>query len=325
MKAVKLAFISVLLLAAVNVWASGKAQSGTTSSGSVRIRMATGGSTGTYYAFGSAVGQILREKTGNAITIQSTGASKANIQLIAAGEVELAIVQNDVMDYAYRGVDLFNGEVIQDFQTMAALYAEVCQVVANPAAGITSIADLKGKNVSVGDAGSGTEFNARQILEAYGITFDDIGKQNLSFGASADALRDNKIDAFFCVAGAPTTAIVDLAIGKPISILEVDDEHAAAIIAKYPFYTQFPIPAGSYNGVQNEVKTLAVKATFIVSKNLTEDTVYQLTKNLIESKEEITAAHAKGAELSADYAVSGISVPFHPGAEKYFREIGAIK
>ena len=325
MKAVKLAFVSVLLLATMNVWASGAAQSGTTSSGPVRIRMATGGSTGTYYAFGSAVGQILQEKTGNTITIQSTGASKANIQLIAAGEVELAIVQNDVMDYAYRGVDLFNGEVIQDFQTMAALYAEVCQVVANPAAGITSIADLKGKNVSVGDAGSGTEFNARQILEAYGITFDDIGKQNLSFGASADALRDNKIDAFFCVAGAPTTAVVDLAIGKPISVLEVDDEHAAAIIAKYPFYTQFPIPAGSYNGVQTEVKTLAIKATFIVSKKLTEDTVYQLTKNLIESKDEITAAHAKGAELSADYAVSGISVPFHPGAEKYFREIGAIK
>ncbi|MDR0635791.1 MAG: TAXI family TRAP transporter solute-binding subunit [Treponema sp.] len=327
MKAVKFAFVSVLLLATMNVWASGAAQSGTTSSGPVpvRIRMATGGSTGTYYAFGSAVGQILQEKTGNAITIQSTGASKANIQLIAADEVELAIVQNDVMDYAYRGVDLFNGEVIQDFQAMAALYAETCQVVANSAAGITSIADLKGKNVSVGDAGSGTEFNARQILEAYGITFDDIGKQNLSFGASADALRDNKIDAFFCVAGAPTTAIVDLAIGKSISILEIDDEHAAAIIAKYPFYTQFPIPAGSYNGVSAEVKTLAIKATFIVSKKLTEDTVYQLTKNLIESKDEITAAHAKGAELSADYAVSGISVPFHPGAEKYFREIGAIK
>jgi TRAP transporter TAXI family solute receptor len=271
------------------------------------------------------VGQILTEKTGIPITIQSTGASKANIQLIAAGEVELAIVQNDVMDYAYRGVDLFNGEKITDFTTMAALYAEVCQVVANPAAGIRTVADLKGKNVSVGDAGSGTEFNARQILEAYNVSFDDINKQNLSFGASADALRDNKIDAFFCVAGAPTTAIVDLAIGKDIVVLDIDDAHAAQLRQAYPFYTQFPIPAGSYRGQAAEVKTVAVKATFIVSNKLSEDTVYRLTKNLMENKGEIESAHAKGAELSTAYAVDGISVPFHPGAEKYFREIGALR
>jgi TRAP transporter TAXI family solute receptor len=293
--------------------------------GNEQVRMATGGNTGTYYAFGSAVGQILTEKTGIPITIQSTGASKANIQLIAADEVELAIVQNDVMDYAYRGVDLFNGEKISDFSTMAALYAEVCQVVANPAAGIRTVADLKGKNVSVGDAGSGTEFNARQILEVYGVSFDDINKQNLSFGASADALRDNKIDAFFCVAGAPTTAIVDLAIGKDIVVLDVDDVHAAQLRQQYPFYTQFPVPAGSYRGQSAEVKTVAVKATFIVSNKLSEDTVYRLTKNLLESKGEIERAHAKGMELSTAYAVDGISVPFHPGAEKYFREIGALR
>jgi TRAP transporter TAXI family solute receptor len=318
MMKMKIAFIAGLALCSVTlgVYARG---------GGEQIRMATGGNTGTYYAFGSAVGQILTEKTGIPITIQSTGASKANIQLIAAGEVELAIVQNDVMDYAYRGVDLFNGEVITDFTTMAALYAEVCQVVANPAAGIRTVADLKGKNVSVGDAGSGTEFNARQILEAYGITFNDINKQNLSFGASADALRDNKIDAFFCVAGAPTTAIVDLAIGKDIVVLEIDDAHAAQLRQKYPFYTQFPVPAGSYRGQSAAVKTVAVKATFIVSNKLSEDTVYRLTKTLLESKGDIERAHAKGSELSVAYAVDGISVPFHPGAEKYFREIGALK
>ncbi|MDR0376632.1 MAG: TAXI family TRAP transporter solute-binding subunit [Spirochaetaceae bacterium] len=321
MKKIKTGVLTAVLFAALvsGVYARGGSE------GSQQIRMATGGNTGTYYAYGSAVGQILNEKTGIPITIQSTGASKANIQLIAAGEVELAIVQNDVMDYAYRGVDLFNGEKITDFSTMAALYAEVCQVVANPASGIRTIADLKGKNVSVGDAGSGTEFNARQILEVYGITFDDIGKQNLSFGASADALRDNKIDAFFCVAGAPTTAIVELAIGRDIVVLDVDDAHAAALSQKYPFYTQFPIPAGSYRGQSGEVKTVAVKATFIVSKKLSDDTVYNLTKNLFENRQAIATAHVKGAELSAEYAVSGISVVFHPGAEKYFREIGALK
>ena len=289
-----------------------------------QIRMATGGSTGTYYAYGSALSQILGEKTKISITVQSTGASKANIQLMDAGEVELAMVQNDVMEYAWKGVDLFTGEQTQNFSSMAALYAEVCQVVANPAAGIRTIADLRGKNVSVGDAGSGTEFNARQILEAYGISFDDISKQNLGFGPSADALKDNKIDAFFCVAGAPTPAIIDLATSKDILVLEVDDAHAAQLARNYPFYTQYPIGGGSYRGQSAAVKTVAVKATFIVSPRVSETTVYNLTKALFENKSQIMTAHAKGAELDTTYAIEGVSVPFHPGAVKYFKEIGAM-
>lgn len=314
----KIGFIGVVLLLvlAMGVFAIGKAE---------KVRMATGGNTGTYYAFGSALAQILTDKTKISITIQSTGASKANIQLINAGEVEIAIVQNDVMDYAYRGVDLFNGEKITSFSTMAAIYAEVCQIVANPSSGIRSIADLKGKNVSVGDAGSGVEFNARQILEAYGITFNDIGKQNLSFGASADALRDNKIDAFFCVAGAPTPAIIDLATNKDITLLEIDEEHAAQLIRNYPFYTRYPIPGGSYKSQSNDVMTVAVKATFIVSSKLPDEIVYTLTKALFENKAQIATAHVKGKELSTSYAVEGISVPFHPGAAKYFKEIGVLK
>jgi TRAP transporter TAXI family solute receptor len=322
MRKTSLIAAALLLAAAMTVFAGGKNQAG----GKVQqVRMATGGNTGTYYAFGSAVGQILQEKTKIPLTVQSTGASKANIQLIDTGDVELAIVQNDVMDYAYKGIDLFNGTKITSFSSMAALYAEVCQVVANPASGIKSIADLKGKSVSVGDAGSGVEFNARQILEAYGITFDDIKKQNLGFGPSADALRDNKIDAFFCVAGAPTPAVVDLATTKEIAILDVDDAHAAQLIQKYPFYTQFPIPSGSYRGQSKDAMTVAVKATFIVQSKLPDDVVYNLTKALFENKAQIESAHVKGKELSPAYAVEGISVPFHPGAEKYLKEIGALK
>lgn len=295
-----------------------------TACGGEKIRLATGGNTGTYYSFGTAVSQILGEKTGYSFTVQSTGASKANIQLIAAGEVEMAIVQNDVMDYAYNGTDLFAGEQTQGFSAMAALYAEVVQIVVNPDAGITTIADLAGKRVSVGDAGSGVEFNSKQILEAYGVTFDDIQKQNLGFGASADAFKDNKIDAFFCTAGAPTTAIMDLATSANFTILTVDDEHAAQLIAKYPFYTQYDIPAGTYDNIDEDVTTLAVKATFIVSNDLSEEVVYEMTKALFENQTEIEVAHAKGAELNLKYAVEGVSVPFHPGAEKYYREVGAI-
>lgn len=290
-----------------------------------KLTMGTGGTTGTYYAFGGVIANVINGKdVGININVQSTGASKANIYLVNDGEADLAIVQNDVMDYGYKGTDLFAEEGAADqFATVAALYAEVCQVVSTK--DITSIEDLKGKRVSVGDAGSGVEFNARQILEAYDISFEDIDVNNLGFGDSSDALKDGKIDAFFCTAGAPTTAIVELATTNDINLLAIDDEHAAKLAEAYPFYTTYPIPGGSYKGVDEDVQTVAIKATLIASPKLSEDVVYNLTKAIFENKEEIAGAHAKGAELSTEYATTGISVPFHPGAEKYFKEVGALK
>lgn len=290
---------------------------------STTLKMATGGTTGTYYAFSGAVSQVLQEKVNNLkFDVQSTGASKANIYLVSDGEADMGIVQNDVMYYAYKGIDLFDGEAIKGFSAMAGCYAEVCQIVCNSS--ISSIDQLKGKRVSVGDVGSGCEFNARQILEAYGMTFDDIQVSNLSFNDSATALKDDKIDAFFCVAGAPTTAVVELATSNSINLLTVDDEHADALISKYPFYTKYDIPEGSYKGV-GKVQTVAVVATYIVSDKLSEDIVYDMTKALFENKDQIAAAHPKGAELDPAYSVSGISIPMHPGAEKYYKEIGVIK
>ncbi len=287
------------------------------------LKMATGGTTGTYYAYSGAVTQILSSKIENlSFDVQSTGASKANIYLVSDKEADIAIVQNDVMYYANQGTDLFDGEKIEGFSAMAGLYAEVCQIVSN--SNINSIEDLRGKRVSVGDIGSGCEFNARQILEAYGISFDDIVVNNLSFGDSATALKDDKIDAFFCVAGAPTTAIVELATTNNINILEVDDEHADKLMENYPFYTKYNVPGGTYKGVDSDVQTVAVVATYIVSNDLDENLVYQMTKALFENSEEIAKAHPKGAELDPAYSVSGISIPLHPGAEKYYKEIGAL-
>lgn len=287
------------------------------------LKMATGGTTGTYYAYSGAVTQILSSKIENlSFDVQSTGASKANIYLVSDKEADIAIVQNDVMYYANQGTDLFDGEKIKGFSAMAGLYAEVCQIVSN--SNINSIEDLRGKRVSVGDIGSGCEFNARQILEAYGISFDDIVVNNLSFGDSATALKDDKIDAFFCVAGAPTTAIVELATTNNINILEVDDEHADKLMENYPFYTKYNVPGGTYKGVDSDVQTVAVVATYIVSNDLDENLVYQMTKALFENSEEIAKAHPKGAELDPAYSVSGISIPLHPGAEKYYKEIGAL-
>lgn len=290
---------------------------------SIKINVGTGGSTGTYYGFCNVISSLLKEKTGANLMIQSSGASKANILGVDDGEVDMAIVQNDVMDYAYTGTSLFEdvGE-IKSFSTLGAAYAEVCQIVAKADSGIKTVADLKGKKVSVGDSGSGVEFNAQQILGAYGVTFDDIDKQNLSFQASADALKDGKIDAFFCTAGAPTVAITDLATTTGIVLVEIDAEHLAALQKDYGFYAEYKVPAGTYKGIDTEVSTVAVKATFIVSNTLDEETVYQLTKAIYENAGEY--AHEKAAEMTLEYAVSSISVPFHPGAERYFKEVGAI-
>ena len=166
-----------------------------------KIRFATGGTTGTYYAYGGVISQTLQEVLPDiSLTVHSSGASKANIFEIVDGEADMALVQNDVADYAYKGTDLFEKDgPSKGFSALGGAYSEVVQVVANSS--INSIADLKGKTVSVGDAGSGTEFNARQLLDAYGLSFNDIKVQNLSFGDSAEALKDGKIDAFFCVAG----------------------------------------------------------------------------------------------------------------------------
>ncbi|MBO4949475.1 MAG: TAXI family TRAP transporter solute-binding subunit [Clostridia bacterium] len=292
-----------------------------------KIVLATGGPTGTYYAYGMAMGTILAEKTGIKVDAISTGASKANIQSIQLGEVDMAVVQNDVMYYAYTGTDLFTGEQTQDFQAMAILYPELCQIIASKESGIETVADLAGKRVSVGDAGSGVEFNAKQILEAYGIDMDkDIQKQNLGFGPSADALRDGKIDAFFCVAGIPTTAITDLAMGTDITVVAVEDDKFASLKEKYGFYTQQAVPAGTYNGMEEDVMTVAVMATYIVDKDLPEKAVYDLTKAMFENKDAIAAAHVKGAELNAETAIDGIpaEVPLHPGAAKHYKEIGVL-
>ena len=291
--------------------------------GSEKIFLATGSETGTYYSFGIALGQVMKDKIGQEFGVQSTGASKANIQLVADGDVSMAIVQNDVMDYAFNGTNTFAAEgAIQGFSAVATLYAEVIQIVAKP--GITSVADLKGKTVSVGDAGSGTEFNAAQIFEAYGMTFDDINKQSLGFTDSADKFKDGQLDAFFVTAGAPTTCITDLATSNDFVILSIGETEMQYLKDNYGYYTEYTLAAGTYDKQTEDATTVAVKATLIAADDLSEDVVYNVTKGIFENIEAIKATHAKGAELSADSGVQGVSIPFHAGAEKYFKEIGKL-
>ena len=285
--------------------------------------LGTGGTTGTYYAIGGVMATVLNPLLEESeLTVTSTGASKANIQMIDDGDADLATVQNDVMYYAYTGTDLFESDGAYDtFSAVAGLYDETVQIVTCDSS-IATVADLKGKSVSVGDAGSGTEFNAKQILEAYDLSFDDITVVNLGFGDSAESLKDGKIDAAFVVAGAPTTAVVDLATVKDVSIVQLDEEHIKKLQDNYSFYTETVIPADTYQGLAGDATTVSVRATLIAATDISEDAIYELTKAMFENQEALAAGHDKFSLLNLEDAVKGIDVPFHAGAAKYYAEQG---
>ena len=266
--------------------------------GPAKLNYATGGTSGTYYGFSGVIANVLNEKLSDTLKlkVESTGASKANIQMLASGDADIAIVQNDVMSYAYTGTDLFEGtDPITSFSAVASCYPEYVQILAKK--DITSIEQLAGKKVSVGDAGSGTEFNARQILDAYNLSFDDIKVSNQSFADSADSLKNGTIDAAFVVAGYPTTAVTELATNFNFNLLAVDAEHAAALQADYGFYYYGVIPGGTYSPVAEDTPAVAVMATIVASNKVSADTVYAFLKGLFDYKADITAGHAKGNEL----------------------------
>ena len=307
-----------LLLATVMVFALCACNGATGTS----MTMGTGGTAGTYYAFGGVLGQTIKSTAGVNVVVVSTDGSKANIQGIDAGNYQLGTVQSDVMSYAWDGTRSFEEEgKVATFRTVAGLYAESVQLVTmNPE--IKSVADLKGKSVSIGAPGSGVYFNAVDVLTAAGLTEDDIKAQYQSFADSADALKDGKIDAAFIVAGAPTPAITELCTTNSAYLVPIDGAVAEKLMAECPFYTTYTIPAGTYAGQEADVTTVTVKATLIVSADASEDDVYALTAAIFDNVESITASHAKGAELSIENATSGMTVPFHAGAAKYFAEKG---
>lgn len=313
----KILKISALLLVAILTFAN------CSKSSKKDYILATGGTGGTYYPFGGAIANIWNTKIEDMnVTAQATGASAENLRLINKGEAEYAIVQNDVMDYAYNGTDLFAGEKLENIMTIGTLYPEIVQIAVSKDSGIKSIADFKGKRISVGDAGSGVEFNAKQIMEGYGLTFDDIKKSNLSFKESAEGIQNGTLDGCFITAGVPNAALQELAFTAGLILVPVDGEAAERICKKYNYYTQTVIPGDTYKGTEYDTPALAIKATLAVNAKLDEEIVYQMTKALFENLNELAAVHAKGKEVSAKEAVTGVSVPFHPGAKKYFKEIG---
>jgi TRAP transporter TAXI family solute receptor len=204
----------------------------------VFINIGTGGTAGTYYPLGGAMAEILKANIpGVNATAESTGASSANINMLNQGEIELALVQNDVSYYADLGIELFEEQgKIEGLRAIATLYPEVCQIITTKNTGITSVADFAGKKIAVGAAGSGVEANARQILAAYGLSYEDIKPQYLSFAEAAAGLKDGNIDAGFITAGTPTSAVLDLSAQNQVVLISIDDAIADLCwILLYPY------------------------------------------------------------------------------------------
>ena len=288
--------------------------------GGTSLTFTTGGETGTYYGFGNVIANKVGDLTSTSVKAISSGGSAANIQALEDGDAQLGFVQSDVMVYAFNGERTFaETGACTGFSTVANLYMEQVQIVTlDPS--IKTVADLAGKKVSVGAAGSGVYFNAVDVLGVYGLDVEkDIVPTYQSFGDSAEALKDGQIDAAFIVAGAPTTAVTDLASGREISLVSLDQEHIDKLIESSPYYSPNTIAKDVY-GTAEDATTVAVGAVVIARDDVSEADVYNFLYGTFEDIPNLS--HGKAAELDLDFAASVTAIGYHPGAVAYFADKG---
>lgn len=315
MKRIIAMLLAVMMVFALCACGNGGDDDSAKDEGKVSLDFVTGGDQGTYYAFGTVLAQQVSDKTSTSVTALTSSGSQANVEDIAAGNAQLGFVQSDVMSYAYNGEKLFT-EKVTDFSVVAALYMEQVQIVTLDSS-IKSVADLKGKTVSIGAKGSGVYFNALDVLGEYGLSESDIKAEYLNFGDSADSLKDGKIDAAFVVAGAPTPAVQDLGTGKQVYLVSIDSEHMANLLKNCPYYKEYTIAKDVYN-TPEDVTTVAVAAVVIAKNDVSDAAIYNFVSAIFDNINDI--GHAKKSELSLEFASSMTGVPYHPGAAKYFAE-----
>ena len=295
---------------------------GLVSCGSFRgeIRFGTAGIGGTYYAYGAALAQMMEETNDQYnFSVKTTAGSAANLRLLREEFLDLAIVQSDTLSDAVGGTGVFvtAGPAV-GYAAVAGLYTEACQIVVPANSGIERVQDLAGKRVSVGERESGVLQNARDILLSHGISLEMLEPSYLSFADSASAMERGELDAFFCTAGAPTSAVSELAAQTEIRLLSIAPDTLDSLTRLYSGYTPCTIPAGTYPGQDRDVETLGVKAVLVASTDLKEDTVAYLTEFLFANSEKLRYATSVSTDLSLDYAVTDIPLSFHPGAARYY-------
>ncbi len=286
------------------------------------LQLLTGDETSAYYSYGEAIARYDTDSADLEVNVLTSGGSQANVEFLETDETAFAFCQSDVATYAYEGKQLFDGAVFDDFSVVAALYEEQVQIVACDES-IQSVADLKGKTVSVGTADSSLYYNALDVLGAYDIGLDDITLEYSDLADSSRSLADGEIDAAFVVDSAPTSAISDLDDPTRFHLVNIDSEHVESLTETSPYYAKATVEAGTYEGQGEDVETVAVLALILANNAIDEDSVYEFTDALFEGAEEQPDACDKYADLNVELASSVTCIPYHPGAAKYFEEQGS--
>jgi uncharacterized protein len=304
------------------------------------FRIGTGGTGGTYFPVGSLIASVISRPPGSRdcdvggscgvpgliAAAVSTQGSVENARAVAEGTLDMALSQADVAYYAYFGKNVFADEPpMKGLRAVANLYPELVHLVVRPDADIQSVADLRGKHVSLGEEASGTRVVARAILNAYGLDENDVDADYDTLGKASDRLLAKDLDAFFMVGGYPLRAIADAAEAGDLALVPISGAEAMSILKEHLFFTAAVVPAGTYNGVQ-ETQTVSVGAQLIVSVDLSDSLVYQITQALWHptNRALLDSGHPDGARISLETAVEGMAIPLHSGAARYYKEIGLV-
>jgi TRAP transporter TAXI family solute receptor len=305
------------------------------------FRIGTGGVTGTYYPIGGLIADIISSPPGarpcnrggscgvpGLVGIaQSSNGAVANVDAISSGELESGFAQSDIAHWAYTGTGIYEGkEPVDNLRAIANLYPESIHLVAREGAGINSVADLAGKRVSLDEPGSGTLVDARIILDAFGLSEDDLQAEYIKPGVAVARMQDDALDAFIIVAGYPTGSVTELCANIGCELVPIDGPQVDTLLDEYRFFAKDVIPEGTYEGVP-ETPTLSVGAQWVVAAEVDEDLVYGITKALWHDNARILLddGHAKGRAITLETALDGVGIPLHPGAEQYYREVGLLE
>ncbi|MCP1314855.1 MULTISPECIES: TAXI family TRAP transporter solute-binding subunit [unclassified Halomonas] len=289
-----------------------------------QLSIATGGTGGVYYPIGGGLAEMINNHIeGAQATAEVTGASVENMGLIMRGDADLATALADTVYQAYTGTGDFEGRQVENTRALASIYPNAVQLVVLAESDIQGISDLAGKRVSVGAPGSGTELNARAVLESNGVSYDDFTAQRLNFNETADAIRDGDIDAGFWSVGPPTSSIMNLAATRDIRLIGLSDEEIANAQEEEAVFAPYELAEGLYDGMDEAVQTIGIPNVLVVNADMDEELAYQLTQLLFEHIDELIAVHPAANDTTIEFTMASTPVPLHPGAIRYFEEVGA--
>jgi TRAP transporter TAXI family solute receptor len=292
--------------------------------------MASGSVDGTYYPIAGAISRITSDSRdlNFLIAVESSAGSIANVQLLRSGEADFALLQNDVAYYAFNGItlDAFAGKPVKNLAGVFSVYPEIVHVIARRSADVRSIRDLKGKRVVLGAPGSGAEQNALQVLKAHGILETDLRTMpSIGRTAAFDQLRAGLVDAVFVSTALGSPLIADAMASGKLTLVGIGDSVGEALRRSYPFYTIEKIPANTYPGLEHDVQSAGVMAILVVRANVADELVYSLTKAVFDNLPQFQSSHPAARHLSLHTALTGMALPLHPGAERYFQQNGIAR